>query len=317
MRYARSLRRLCVERGAFLTDLLSTNPFIPPNFGFAPDETAAYLDVRSTTETNIRVVWKNLDIKIELARVFEKDNLPPTEEFDALRSQLKSWFSDEIINMYLNINHHTLNPERFCYLNSFFGSDELQRISVEYAVKKFSKNLKRNGAENCQKVVIPYNIGNNHWVLFYVVRSGAAMQVYYYDSKNTPYRHRTYRTLKELLDELYEENTQMGYPGFYMRMGLNTLCKLWSPKWTEDGDLPTTKVGFKSYQTDDINCGVFVCLVASLLMSGHRPEYMSDTIFAYNDVLRMRMHVYNTLRPHAVPYQQAVASAAVVTAKPP
>lgn len=305
MRYSRSHGRLCVERGDFLTELLSTNPIVAPNFGFTPDEAAVYVDARST---NMRVVWKNLSIEVPLARVFEKGNVPKTQEFAPLRSQLDSWFNDEIINMYLNITHHQLHPEHFCYFNSFFGSDKTKRKSAAEAAHRLSKNVKRNGGETCQRVAIPFNIGNSHWVLFYVVRSDAGLQVYYYDSKNDPYTHRTYRTLNELLDELYGENTQLGDPGFYMRTGLNVLCKSWG--WKEDGDLPTTKVGFKSYQTDDINCGVFVCLVASLLMSGHRPEYMHDTAFAYTDILRMRMRVYNTLRPHAVPYQQAAAASA-------
>ena len=341
MRYSRSRSRLCAERGAFLNDLFFTDQLVRPNFGFKPEEAAAFLDVRPSGHTNIMVHWKSGggNILIPLSRVFDEGNLPETEEFAPLRSQLDSWFNDEIINMYLDLTYRKLRPARFCLFGTHFGNNSIPGKTVEENVLRVTRNLKRIGAGSCERAIVPYNLGNYHWVMFYVVRNGPAVRVYYYDSYNGPSKHATYRTLKDLLDELYGKRTRLGDLGFNVRTGLNMLCELWSPGWKEADDLPTTKVGFKTFQKDQINCGVFMCLAASLLMSGHRPEYLrdvdlfgyfngvhdhpfrkleSDSDFANEEenhsekiILRMRMLVYNTLRPHVVPYKQPAVEAAV------
>ena len=353
VRYSRTSSRLCSEHGAFLTELFNTDPLVTPNFGFKPRQKAAYLDVLPDGRTQIMVHWKyrlagDKDteyggaIPIPLARFFAPGNLPESRSFADLRANLGSWYNDEIINIYLNLARAKWNPARFLVFGTYYAANDTTATTAEETeTRYFDRNLNKSEVEKYDKAIIPYNKGENHWVLFYVVREGGAMRIYYYDSYTEYSAHRTYRTLKALLDELYGKDTAFGARGFNPRMAVNKLCKRWNPGWKEGDDLPTTKVGFRVYQTDVINCGVFTCLAASLLMAGHRPNFLhevalvdyvnsihavhdgtfeneaSSSVFAQEEtethanetMLKMRMLVYNTLFSRVIPFEQPAVAA--------
>lgn len=329
MRYTKISKRLCSERGAFLTELAMTGSVVPPNFGFAPEETAEYLDTAPDGKPRMMIKWKGNRIPIALGRMFRAGNLPETPEFASLRVGMKPWFNDDIINVYLEGLQQKLKPKHFCLLNTHYSNNE-----AKFEKAKYTKMLKKVGAETCQRAVILYNKDSNHWAVFYAERNGDAMRVYHYDSFTPRRQHRTYGSLKELFDDekVVGENPKPGDPGYNFRTGANVLCELWNPEHKETDPLPATLVGFRVPQQDGFNCGVFASLTVSLLMAGNRSDFLHDVdLVAYIDgvegrkegredgqkgnvshaeaiALRMRMYVFNMLRPLAVPLREPPAS---------
>lgn len=97
------------------------------------------------------------------------------------------WLNDEVINYYMQMlsdenKRLNKNDPKSLYLNSFFLTKLLEKRNGEmtYTYENVKRWTKNHNIFEMDKIYIPLNINNNHWVLIIVKME--MKEIYFYDS---------------------------------------------------------------------------------------------------------------------------------------
>lgn len=209
-----------------------------------PQEAAAIKQVLSGRSSNDIVIDKfNIDITVS--------------KIICLRPS--TWLNDEIVNFYMCMLQE--RDQRLCeasngqrtpshYFNSFFVSKLLENSQYTYSnVKRWSKKF---DAFKMDKIFMPVNLNNTHWVMAVVFVQ--KKEIHYYDSMSG----NGLRYMKHILQWLVDEAND------------KKKIKLDTSDWIlkDDDPVPQQRNGF--------DCGVFSIMCADYLSDNLPLQYSQD-----------------------------------------
>ncbi len=174
--------------------------------------------------------------------IIEKNNIEITKDKASCLHD-REWLNDEVINMYMQILHEKYNTT-FLW-NSFFWL-KLSSDGKGYNYKSVQRWTSRKKIDlfSFDRVIVPMNIGKNHWALGLVDLQEKTIK--YYDSLAEGTVHKSFVS--------------------YMKQ---YLCDEWKDK-KKDEEMPDfesfdTPLVYPPQQSNSYDCGVFTCMTAECL----------------------------------------------------
>ena len=182
--------------------------------------------------------------------VADRNNIQVTvEKLQCLRD--REWLNDEVINFYFDmLNDLSASSKKTSYLwNSFFWL-KLSSDGNGYNYKAVQRwtSRKRIDIFNFERILVPMNIGKNHWALGVVELKERCIK--YYDSLSPHTVHASFAEyiIRYLEDEFRDKRKDQPCPDF---LGTFTTCLV---------DPPQQRNGY--------DCGVFTCMNAECITAG-------------------------------------------------
>ena len=195
----------------------------------------------------------------------------------------ENWLNDEVVNFYMcllqdrskqnfteshrNYSYRPLQMRSSHYFNSFFMAKLLEDGIYNFSrIKKWTKKI--NVFEQ-ERIFFPLNVGNVHWNLLVVFVQ--EKKICYYDSK-----HGDGKRYLEALMQWVEDIGQN--PNNNNQHKVHVDKKNWTLLNVSGDDFP--------YQTNEFDCGIFVCMFSDFLTDGLPLNELSE-----NDMKHYRQKI--------------------------
>ena len=177
--------------------------------------------------------------------IIEKNNIEITKDKASCLHD-REWLNDEVINFYMQILHEKY-PKTFIW-NSFFWL-KLSSDGQGYNYKSVQRWTSRKKIDlfSFDRVIVPMNIGKNHWALGLV--DFREKSIKYYDSLAEGTIHKSFVShMKQYLsDEWKDKKKGEEMPDF---------------------NAFDTPLVYPPQQSNSFDCGVFTCMNAECLSGG-------------------------------------------------
>ena len=187
--------------------------------------------------------------------------------FDRLRPG--TWLNDEVINFYCKIlvNEVQKQGEKIHYFNSHFFSKLYSDKGYCYEnVKRWSRHIPGRNIFELDKVFVPINVQNQHWILAVLFPQDQKIQIY--DAMNGDWFIYLDTLNQYLKDEYHNKHSQS-----HMWHG-------WQLIGNQDGT---------PQQQNSYDCGVFVCMYVDYLASNKELLFNQDDVNLYRNIITSKI----------------------------
>ena len=190
-----------------------------------------------------------------------------------IREIVWSWYKDSIINAFFAVMLRKCNIKNFQFVTTNLSD------ARNYSRQNRKRSKYWPEVKNIDNVLLPYNKGQSHWVLYHLHKKDGKCYLDYLDSFNLPGVEK-YNTHGELLP-LYES--------------IDYIMKQWG-----ETTYTLREIKYKKDQHDSLACGVYVCFAATMLMLGASARQVAQKYISKEFIQKMRNYVFQQLKPFMV-----------------
>ena len=184
-----------------------------------------------------------------------------------------SWYKDSIVNAFFAVTLRKFNIKNVQYITTNLSD------ARNYSRKNRERPKYWPTVQGIDNVLLPYNKGQSHWVLYYLHKRDGKCYLDYLDSFNYPgvEKHKTDGQLLPLYESIEYVMKEWGETTYTLR-----------------------EIKYKYDQQDSMACGVYVCLAAAMLMLGASSQQVAKKYISKNFIRKMRNYVFQELKPFMV-----------------
>ena len=204
------------------------------------------------------------------------------------------YLNDEVINSYLKLmcRNETVSTwtsntpvEDDFYKTARFVLRTIFHIrkskDFNACIDESTRQLKNLPATSITHCILPYNLGDSHWVLLHLFKDSENKAcVDYYDSFNEKSEFTNLKTNK------------------FVQNSLRCLDYIWSGSHVPPEKREYNQILYRHPQEDGVNCGVFTCFAARMLASNPDSKRFVETETSESFLMQFRWHIWFSFMPY-------------------
>ena len=183
------------------------------------------------------------------------------------------WLNDEVINIYSKLIITELQEKGekiYCFRSDFMNQLNSEGKFSYEKVKRWSRHVPNGDIFELEKLFIPINIDNMHWILAVIYMQEKRIQIY--DSYNSPGIIYLNNLIEYLKCEYQDKKNAIGN------------WKNWNLVSCQD-DTPS--------QTNSYDCGVFVCMYIQFIADNRELNFNQDDVSSYRKFIAYQLAILN------------------------